>query len=316
MMHNLNYKYTFISKFFAILSLLFIPLLTFGQNRSKIYENYIDRYCDIAVEHMKIYKIPASITLAQALLESGAGNGDLAKISNNHFGIKCHRGWEGRSVIKADDTPNDCFRSYDRVDESYSDHAKFLVNGSRYSNLFNLPITDYRSWARGLQNSGYATDKAYANKLIKLIEDYELYRFDDKKYRSRNSGVGEKRSEGSADQPVNWKHEPYITYGLVYVLAFEGDTYKSIADEFGFKEKDLLKFNEVPEDFPLSVGDIVYFQKKKIRADKPYFEHVVQIGESMHSISQRYGIQVRNLYRMNNKKYEYVPEEGDILKLR
>ncbi|MFA6702667.1 MAG: LysM peptidoglycan-binding domain-containing protein, partial [Dysgonamonadaceae bacterium] len=94
------------------------------------------------------------------------------------------------------------------------------------------------------------------------------------------------------------------------------DTYKSIADEFGFKEKDLLKFNEVPEDFPLSVGDIVYFQKKKIRADKPYFEHVVQIGESMHSISQRYGIQVRNLYRMNNKKYEYVPEEGDILKLR
>ncbi|MFA7105539.1 MAG: glucosaminidase domain-containing protein, partial [Dysgonamonadaceae bacterium] len=210
----------------------------------------------------------------------------------------------------------DCFRSYDRVDESYSDHAKFLVNGSRYSNLFNLPITDYRSWARGLQNSGYATDKAYANKLIKLIEDYELYRFDDKKYRSRNSGVGEKRSEGSADQPVNWKHEPYITYGLVYVLAFEGDTYKSIADEFGFKEKDLLKFNEVPEDFPLSVGDIVYFQKKKIRADKPYFEHVVQIGESMHSISQRYGIQVRNLYRMNNKKYEYVPEEGDILKLR
>ncbi|MFA6702729.1 MAG: glucosaminidase domain-containing protein, partial [Dysgonamonadaceae bacterium] len=211
---------------------------------------------------MKIYKIPASITLAQALLESGAGNGDLAKRSNNHFGIKCHRGWEGRSVIKADDTPNDCFRSYDRVDESYSDHAKFLVNGSRYSNLFNLPITDYRSWARGLQNSGYATDKAYANKLIKLIEDYELYRFDDKKYRSRNSGVGEKRSEGSADQPVNWKHEPYITYGLVYVLAFESDTYKSIADEFGFKEKDLLKFNEVPEDFPLSVGDIVYFQKK------------------------------------------------------
>ena len=238
-MHNLNYKYTFISKFFAILTLLFIPLLALGQNRSKIYENYIDRYCDIAVEHMKIYNIPASITLAQALLESGAGNGDLATRSNNHFGIKCHRGWEGRSVIKADDTPNDCFRSYDRVEESYSDHAKFLVNGSRYSKLFDLPVTDYRSWARGLQNSGYATDKAYANKLIKLIEDYELYRFDDKRYRSRNVGVEEKRLESSVVQSVSWRHQPYLTHGLVYVIAVEGDTYSTIADEFGFKEKDL-----------------------------------------------------------------------------
>ncbi|HBG59004.1 MAG TPA: N-acetylmuramoyl-L-alanine amidase, partial [Porphyromonadaceae bacterium] len=129
------------------------------------------------IDHMERYKIPASITLAQGILESGAGLSDLARRSNNHFGIKCHQGWRGPSVYAADDLPNDCFRRYDRVEDSYQDHSEFLINGSRYKMLFELSITDYKGWARGLQKSGYATDKAYANKLIKLIEDYELYRF-------------------------------------------------------------------------------------------------------------------------------------------
>ena len=114
----------------------------------------------------------------------------------------------------------------------------------------------------------------------------------------------------------NWKHQPFKTHGLVYVVAVEGDTYEGIANEFNFKTKHLLKYNEVPKGFPLNAGDIVYFEKKKSRADKPYFEHVVQIGESMHSISQKYGMKVKNLYKMNKQNYEYVPEEGDILKLR
>lgn len=280
--------------------------------RLRVYEEYIDRYSQIAVRHMADYNIPASITLAQGLLESGAGMSDLAKKSNNHFGIKCHRNWTGDRVYAADDTPNDCFRQYNKVEDSYKDHSEFLSSGSRYQELFILDITDYKAWARGLQKTGYATDRAYANKLIKLIEDYELYRYDNKNYRRAS-----RRTENRKPSPGgSWRHQPYKTHELVYVVAVDGDSFSGIAEEFGFKEKDLLKYNEVPEGFPLSEGDIVYFQKKKSRADKPYEIHTVQIGESMYSIAQKYGMKVRNLYRLNKKNYEYVPEEGDILKLR
>ncbi len=315
-MQDLSHKYTYISSLTFLLSLLFISLNLSAQSGVRTYEQYINQYSDLAIQHMDKYGIPASITLAQGILESGAGMSDLARRSNNHFGIKCHQGWVGGRVFAADDTPNDCFRSYGRVEDSYQDHSEFLVSGARYRSLFNLSITDYKGWARGLQQSGYATDRAYANKLIKLIEDYELYRFDDAKYRR---GVTRKEREAirSAESSrALWTHQPYITHGLVYVIAVNGDTFGNIANEFGFKEKDLLKYNEVPEDFPLSEGDIVYLEKKKRRADKPYEYHTIQVGESMYSISQIYGIQIRNLYRINKKKYEYIPEEGDILKLR
>lgn len=298
------------------LSLLFVLLFSFictiqvhSQKRYKVYEDYIDKYSTIAVNNMQKHGIPASITLAQGLLESGAGQSDLTKRSNNHFGIKCHRNWNGSRVYAKDDSPNDCFRKYRRAEESFEDHSQFLVQGARYRPLFRLSPTDYKGWARGLQKSGYATDRAYANKLIKLIEDYQLYRFDTGKYRKSS-----RREEEDVSQ--SWKHQPYKTHGLVYVIAVNGDTYEGIAKEFGFKAKSLLKYNEVPKGFPLNEGDIVYFEKKKSRADKPYYEHVVQIGESMHSISQRYGMKVKNLYKMNRKDYEYVPEEGDVLKLR
>ena len=315
-MHINSYKYSHIPQLVPLLLFLFISSQLFGQSGVRTYEIYIDKYSDLAIEHMERYKIPASITLAQGILESGAGMSDLARRSNNHFGIKCHRGWSGGSVFAADDTPNDCFRSYSRVEDSYQDHSEFLVGGSRYRNLFELSITDYKGWARGLQKSGYATDRAYANKLIKLIEDYELYRFDDRKYRR---GVSRQQREVIRNREASvatWNHQPYITHGLVYVIAVDGDTFGSISNEFGFKEDDLLKFNEVPADFPLSDGDIVYFQKKKSRADKGYEYHTVQVGESMYSISQKYGIQLRNLYRLNKKNYEYIPEDGDVLKLR
>ena len=313
---SFHYKYRYISVLSLFLICLFAPGWVRGQSRLRVYEEYIDNYSDIAVRHMNDYNIPASITLAQGLLESGAGMSDLARRSNNHFGIKCHRGWRGESVYAADDTPNDCFRKYREVEDSYEDHAQFLTAGGRYRELFELSATDYKGWARGLQKTGYATDRAYANKLIKLIEDYELYRYDNKNYRK---GITRKQREENIEQEVaraNWTHQPYKTYGLIYVIAVNGDTFAGIAREFGFKEHDLLKFNEVPESFPLSEGDIVYFQKKKPRADKPYFEHTVQIGESMYSISQKYGIQLRNLYRLNKKSYEYIPEEGDVLRLR
>lgn len=300
-------------KSIILLSLLALPFLTaFPQaKRYKVYNDYIDAYKHIAIDHMSKYKIPASITLAQGLLESGAGKSQLAQKSNNHFGIKCHNDWKGERVYHKDDNPNDCFRKYKKVEDSYEDHAKFIADKQRYKSLFSLKITDYRGWAKGLQQAGYATDKAYANKLIKLIEDYELYQYDRK-------GVSAKEKEKEKERFLaqNYKHTPYKTHGLVYVVAEEEDTYEAIAIEFGFKVKDLYKYNEVPKDFPLKAGDLVYFQKKKSKADKPYYEHIVQVGESMHSISQLYGIKVKNLYKMNKKDFEYVPVEGDILKLR
>lgn len=308
-----KYRSNSCTKYILLFCLTVTSCLTsFSQaKRYKVYNDYIDAYKSIAIDHMKKYKIPASITLAQGLLESGAGKSQLAQKSNNHFGIKCHNDWKGGRVYHNDDNPNDCFRKYKKVEDSYDDHAKFIADKQRYKFLFSLKITDYRGWAKGLQQAGYATDKAYANKLIKLIEDYELYQYDKKGQSSK-----EIKKEEERFLTQNYKHIPYKTHGLVYVIAQDEDTYEAIAIEFGFKAKDLCKYNEVPEGFPLKAGDLIYFQKKKSKADKPYYEHIVQVGESMHSISQLYGIKVKNLYKMNKKDFEYVPVEGDILKLR
>lgn len=279
------------------------------QRKVSSYEKYIKTYSDLAVQHQKKYKIPASITLAQGLLESGAGQSDLARRSNNHFGIKCHSDWRGGRVYHDDDLRGECFRKYKRVEDSYEDHSKFLLR-SRYERLFDLKITDYKGWARGLQKCGYATDRAYANKLIKVIEDYELYRYD--------TGKGHKISQKEREKQKypKLRYTIYRTFGLLYVYAKENDSFDRIAQSLDFKVKDLKKFNEVPEDFPLQKGDIVYLEKKKKKADKPYYDHVVQIGESMHSISQKYGIQIKSLYKINKKDKDYIPEEGDVLKLR
>ena len=311
-MKKVSYKaYTFN---FIILSFFFLFSISDMQaqaKRHKAFDEYIDKYKNIAIDHMKRHKIPASITLAQGLLESGAGNSELARKSNNHFGIKCHSDWKGERVYHADDKPNDCFRKYKKVEDSYEDHSLFLKR-QRYQLLFKLNITDYRGWARGLQECGYATDKAYANKLIKLIEDYELYQHDKEKKEKEEV----KKEEEAPVAIVEHKHIPYKTHNLIYVIARDGDTYEAIAMEFEFEPKDLYKYNEVPEGFPLKDGDLVYFEKKKSKADKPYYDHVVQVGESMHTISQLYGIKVKNLYKINKKDYEYVPVEGDVLKLR
>ncbi|EOS13318.1 MULTISPECIES: glucosaminidase domain-containing protein [Parabacteroides] len=291
--------------------LFFIATLAEAATQRKIpsYEKYIKTYSALAIEQQKKYKIPASITLAQGLLESGAGQSDLARRSNNHFGIKCHSDWRGGRVYHDDDLRGECFRKYKRVEDSYEDHSKFLKR-SRYDRLFQLKITDYKGWARGLQKCGYATDRAYANKLIKVIEDYELYRYDTGKVHKST------RQEKKKLKYPTVKYTIYRTYGLLYVYAKENDSFDQIAQNLDFPVKDLKKFNEVPEDFPLQKGDIVYIEKKKKKADKPNYDHVVQVGESMHSIAQKYGIQIKSLYKMNKKDKDYVPEEGDVLKLR
>jgi Muramidase (flagellum-specific) len=279
-----------------------------AQRRVASYENYAKQYSSVAISHQQKYKIPASITLAQGILESGAGQSQLARKSNNHFGIKCHSDWRGARSYHDDDARGECFRKYNRVEESYTDHARFLTERPRYASLFKLNIRDYKGWARGLQSSGYATDKAYANKLIKLIEDYELYKYD---------SASAPKSSNSKQQPtVKLKRNVYKTFGLLYVYANDNDSFEKIAADLGFKAKTLRKHNEVPKDFPLQAGDIVYLQKKKGKADKPHSNHLVSIGESMHSISQKYGIRIKDLYKKNKKSADYIPAEGDVLRLR
>lgn len=280
---------------------------------NQAYQQYINKYKDLAIEQMMRYRIPASITLAQGLLESGAGKSELTRKGNNHFGIKCH-GWRGRSVYYDDDAKNECFRAYRNAYESYEDHSKFLANGQRYRRLFDLKITDYKGWAKGLKAAGYATNPQYANRLIDIIKVYELDRFDraksyDKFYarRSKDISVG--------GEPL---HEVYEFNGIYYVKARQGDTFRSIGKEVGISYRSLAKYNERDRRDVLSEGDIVYLKKKRSKAPKSYKGrlHRVRAGESMYSISQLYGIRLKDLYKMNKLSPDYQIKVGDGLKLR
>lgn len=296
-----------------VTAIVFMLLTGFAQaqNRNRRYVEYIERYSNVAVEQMREHKIPASITLAQGLLESGAGQSELARKSNNHFGIKC-ADWNGKSVRHNDDARDECFRAYDNPGDSYEDHSLFLTSRPRYAFLFHLDITDYRAWARGLKNAGYATDPSYANRLIQIIEDYELYKYDQKQKSKRS----ESKASHKAQVVVINVHQVYLANNLLYVLARRGDTFESIADEFETSARKLIKYNELQKDYTLVEGDIVYLHAKNKKAVGKYNVHIVGGDDSMHSISQRYGIKLKYLYRMNNKDGDYVPEVGDRLRLR
>ncbi len=298
---------------FAALSTLFLPAL--AQRKNSRYNDYIRQYSSLAVDQMNRYRIPASITLAQGLLESGAGQSALARKSNNHFGIKCHNTWHGRKVYYDDDARGECFRAYRKVEDSYEDHSKFLKQGARYAFLFKLKITDYKGWARGLKKAGYATDPSYANRLITIIEDYELYKYDLKGMSKREAHrlAKELKKKPWLANP----HQVYLANGLAYVVAREGDTFRLLGGEFGIGWKKLVDYNDLHREYTLEAGDIIYLKKKNRKAQKPYTVHVVRDGESMHSIAQKYGIRLKNLYKMNRKDAEeYLPEVGDRLHLR
>ena len=285
--------------------ILIISCLTLqAQTRNKQYEDYIKKYRELAVEEMKKYHIPASITLAQGLLESGVGQSTLARKSNNHFGIKCGSDWRGKTVSHDDDARGECFRAYKHPKESYEDHSKFLAGRSRYASLFKLKITDYKGWARGLKKAGYATNPRYADQLIGIIELYELHKYDEKNY-------------------LKWikknpnPHQTYIANDLLYIVVRAGDSWKSISKEFDISQKKLRKYNDLYKGYALQVGDILYLEKKNKKADKEHIVHVLRAGESMYSVSQKYGVRLKNLYKMNKMNADDpAPEVGTILRLR
>ncbi|WP_338158384.1 glucosaminidase domain-containing protein [uncultured Phocaeicola sp.] len=275
-----------------------------AQRRNQAYEDYIKKYRKIAVEEMERYHIPASITLAQGLLESGAGRSTLARKSNNHFGIKCGSRWEGRTVRHDDDARNECFRAYKHPRDSYEDHSKFLRTGARYAFLFRLKITDYKGWARGLKKAGYATDPRYADRLIDIIELYDLDKYD------RKGGL--KWAEEFPDP-----HQPYLANELLYIVVRRGDTFESLSKEMGISKKKIRKYNELPKDYKFQGGEIVYLEKKRSRATKDHICYTVRPGDSMYSISQKFGVRLSRLYKMNNMKPESpAPKVGEILRLR
>ncbi len=292
-----------------------------GQSLTEVrYIEYINTYKDLAIEQMLRYNIPASITLAQGLLESGAGYSRLARQGNNHFGIKCHD-WRGRTIYEDDDARHECFRAYKTVRDSYEDHSLFLTTGRRYSSLFYLSRTDYKGWARGLKAAGYATSPTYANSLISIIERYGLAQYDRatkyNKFIVQHEGKMTPMDDASYSRQTNGYHPIYMTNRNYFLIAREGDTFKGLSQETGVKYTSLAKYNERNKNDVLSEGDIVYLQKKRNKADKVYknVPHIVEPGESMYSIAQKYGITLEALYKLNHLGADYTISVGDKLRV-
>ena len=279
------------------------------------YQTYINQYRDLAIEQMLKFKIPASITLAQGLLESGAGYSELATKGNNHFGIKCH-GWTGRKTYHDDDEAQECFRAYNNVYESYEDHSLLLSRQPRYRSLFSLDGDDYKGWAHGLKKCGYATSPTYAQKLIGIIELYKLQQYDKAKKYDRfmesRTYKDSPSAKGGILHPIHRYNKNY------YIVVKQGDTFRSLGKELGLSYRKIAKYNERNKRDKLVVGETIYLKKKQKKADKTYKNrpHTVKPGESMYSIAQYYGMRVKSLYKKNGLSPDYVPKVGDKLRVR
>ena len=262
------------------------------------YNRYVQTYYPLAVEQMNKYGIPASITLAQGLLESGAGQSELARKSNNHFGIKADNSWKGKTVSSMDNGRMCKFRKYSKVDESYEDHSKFLAERQRYAFLFKLKRSDYQGWAKGLKKAGYAEDSRYPQKLINLIERYNLQRFD---------------SYGTAGNRRIVK----TVNGIPYIVAEVGDRMELLADELDISVRKLRKYNDIHDKREPVPGEVLYLKKKKGKAAKGTNFHTTANGESLYTISQMYGVRLMDIYRLNPQYKSYTKlKVGDIIRLR
>ncbi len=308
-------------RFFLMMAMLNVYLLAFGQSQK--YLNYIEKYSDIAVHQMKKHNIPASITMAQGLLESAAGTSTLAVKGNNHFGIKCHNDWTGPYMLRNDDAPNERFRVYKSAEESYEDHSLFLVNRRRYASLFTLPITDYKGWAYGLKAAGYATSPTYAVNLIRIIENYNLTELDREVVGKRHhakSGKSEVDAESVVRNALSGQesHQIRMNNRNYYVTARSGDTYKSIAQEFETSERRLRRYNEVNKRYVLKAGDIVYLHKKERKAHKSFKNkyYALKSGESLHDVAQKFGMRLKTLYKVNGYLSDHRPVAGERIRLR
>lgn len=289
-------------KLLAVLTLSLSAHYGFSQDSYKP-EDYIRMYADMAVQEMHHSGVPASITLAQGILESGCGNSELAKKAKNHFGIKGHRDWKGKCYYMDDDEKDECFRVYKSVAESYRDHSEFLHSNTRYDFLFELRTTDYKGWARGLKKAGYATNPKYAELLINLIERYELYEYDRKKERRL---LVQKRIQRPRVFEING----------IPAIAYDGNmTIRELRDKYFIAEWQIFKYNDFNRSVPLKKDMIIYLKPKK-RRNKVYTTHTVKEGETMQFISQLRGIKLNRLYKLNLIDEGEEPIPGAILSLK
>lgn len=279
---------------------------SFGQYRMS-HEEYAEKYAPMAIKKMQQYGIPASITLAQGILESACGSSRLAVEANNHFGIKCKAEWTGDRIYHDDDAPQECFRKYSSVEDSYNDHSIFLTTRERYAGLFQLEQTDYKGWAYGLKAAGYATSPIYAERLISIIEDSELYKYDKEALKKKEKEISvpvteNKTQEITVQTPV--VENDAISFGEIngvkYIIARSGDSFFSISLKSGIPVKKLLKFNDLNYQKPLNDGDIVYIEKKADSSSGQSI-HIVKKRTTLYDISQMYGISYKKLLKKNRQ---------------
>ena len=331
-----RYPHKIIQGFLLCLAGLCTAVTAYAQTSRQAY---IAKYAPLAVSEMKRTGIPASITLAQALLESDNGNSALARASNNHFGIKCKSGWTGGTVYYDDDEAGECFRKYNSVRDSYRDHSDFLCNQERYAGLFKYASNDYRHWAQGLKDAGYATSPTYATNLIRIIEENNLTRYDSRQNGDRRTAAESEPATGTYRrawfgqlrpgritlEDAERNPECYTVIierkilknnGVKYVLAKEDDSIRNIADDLGCSASRLRRCNEVSKQYIPQKGDIIYIRNKRNRLLQGNVMHVVSSGESIRSISQTYGIKTQALYRNNNMRMGDVIHVGQVLTIQ
>jgi LysM repeat protein len=331
----------------VLLIVFLFSIQVFSQDKREI--EYIINYAKLAVTEMQLYKIPASITLSQGMLETGGGQSRLAEQANNHFGIKCKVEWTGEKIYHDDDALGECFRKYPKVDDSYRDHSKFLAERPYYKNLFTLPITDYKSWAYGLKKAGYATNPNYAGILINKIEKYNLFQFDgvtpeevDQKLATLFPNHIIKKEEISLPivdsvltnklqqiiptqteaieiiepkKPINpYSRVKIHESGLNYIVVEKGETIASLSKLYKINKNKLLVYNDLINPILLQEGQMLFFSKKKLSGIFP--DYVVQKDDTMYAISQKMGIRLGNLYRLNKMKYGEEPQMYRVLELQ
>ena len=309
-----------------LLSGLFCCSISAQQHKYSRQE-YIEMYKDAAIASMRTHGIPASITLAQGCLESADGNSPLAVEALNHFGIKCHTDWKGPTYMRQDDEKGkSCFRVYKSVQDSYNDHADFLRYRDRYAFLFDIPLSDYKSWCYGLKKAGYATDPKYAERLIKIIEEYKLYQDDSLNVPAilLPSAPAElekstRLEPASASRLYNLSSDRtiYIRNRVAFVISNTGDSYESIAAEYHLFSREILRFNDLKEKTELAPGTVVYIQKKRTRTPRGLTMHIAEKGDTYRGIAQRYGVQLKSIQKYNNLgKGDISPKEGEQVLLR
>ncbi len=310
-MLKVNLKYLFV-----VITLITSSISLFAQPAEKklTREQYIDMYSEEAIDQMIKYKIPASITLAQGILESNNGNSVLAKYSNNHFGIKCHN-WDGDKSYHDDDKKNECFRKYNSTYESFEDHSVFLTKHSRYAFLFDLDIKDYKNWAKGLKKAGYATNPKYADILITIIDKHQLDQYDQSYVITENRDSKSTSNHLELSEIEKHKHIVRLHLNNInYIIVNNKDTYYKIAKEFDMGLWQIYKYNDLTKNDILQNGDIIFLQPKRNRSKS--LIHIFKEGDSMRSISQLYGVKLKKLHKKNKIAHSTEPNIGDKIHLR